>query len=167
MDELRDAADAFGRGEVARADLPMIAAHALVRGVDSPALCELAGVHRDDGAEAGELFRAALVELGVLAAGEVDWPGSSTKVLVRRVRYYAEKLVGGEGCPASHSGPIAAYLYELIRFGEPWESALNDLFYDFEFANVDWDEYPEDRERLSIRMREAAVKLLEGPLDNC
>ncbi|WP_194818113.1 hypothetical protein [Nocardia sp. XZ_19_385] len=164
VDEVRDAADRFGRGEVARAELPMIAAHALARGVDSPALCELAGLHRDDSDEAGELFRTALIELGMLEATDDDWPGSSTVVLVRRVRYLAEKLVAGDGCPACHSGPLTASLIELGYIGEPWDSVLNGLIHDLEHSVVFWDEYPDDREALAVRMREAAANLLDGPL---
>ena len=52
--------------EVGPADLPMTAAHALAGGLDTPALCELAGLPRDaDTGEVRELFERALGELGI------------------------------------------------------------------------------------------------------
>ncbi|MEV0247717.1 hypothetical protein AB0H76_14080 [Nocardia sp. NPDC050712] len=162
MEELGDAADKFGRGEVRREDLPMIAAHALARGVDSPALGELAGLHRNDSDGAAELFRVALVEVGLLDPDAADWPGGSVEVLLRRVRHRAERLVAGAGCPACHGGAIAAGLVELHDFGEPWESVLGRRVWDFELPTIHWDERPDDRASLTREMRAAAAELLDA-----
>lgn len=66
MDELRAAAWEYAAGRVFPEDLPMIAAHALAAGVDSPALRELAGLRRlSDPNTIRELHAAALRELGI------------------------------------------------------------------------------------------------------
>jgi hypothetical protein len=52
--------------EVSPEDLPMTAAHALARGLDTPALCELAGLPRNaDSSQVRNLFEQALEELGI------------------------------------------------------------------------------------------------------
>ena len=52
--------------EVSPADLPMTAAHALADGLDTPALCELAGLPRNaDTGDVRELYERALRELGI------------------------------------------------------------------------------------------------------
>lgn len=66
MDELRALAWEYAAGRKLPQDLPMAAALALARGVDSPALRELAGLgRRSDTAELHSLFERALDELGV------------------------------------------------------------------------------------------------------
>ncbi|MGW6200728.1 hypothetical protein ACWF0M_31595 [Kribbella sp. NPDC055110] len=53
------------RGRAVRdADLPMLAAHWLVEGYDSPLLRELAGLTRRQSTEARQMFEAVLAELG-------------------------------------------------------------------------------------------------------
>lgn len=64
MDELRDAVWRHAAGLVLTDELPDIAASALVRGVDSAALRELAGLNRSsDTQEILDRYRAALAEL--------------------------------------------------------------------------------------------------------
>lgn len=46
------------------ADLPMLAAHWLVEGYDSPLLREMAGLSRRHSTEARQMFEAVLAELG-------------------------------------------------------------------------------------------------------
>lgn len=53
-------------GEVSPEDLPMTAAHALAGGLDTPALCELAGLPRNaDSSQVRNLFEQALEELDI------------------------------------------------------------------------------------------------------
>ncbi|MDX2850840.1 hypothetical protein PV342_20710 [Streptomyces sp. PA03-3a] len=60
-------------------ELPMMAAHALADGDDSPALRELAGLsRRDDPAEIRELYDRALSELGITRA-RAPRPGTGAR----------------------------------------------------------------------------------------
>ncbi|MFI8916552.1 hypothetical protein ACIGW4_33770 [Streptomyces sp. NPDC053513] len=66
MDRLQGSAWQYVAEVLRPEDLPMIAAHALADGHDSPALRELAGLpHRSDATEARELYLQALNELDV------------------------------------------------------------------------------------------------------
>ncbi|WP_147976638.1 hypothetical protein [Streptomyces sp. MS191] len=66
MDRLQDSAWQYVAEVLTSEDLPMLAAHALVDGHDSPALRELAGLpRRSDATEVDELYIQALGELGV------------------------------------------------------------------------------------------------------
>lgn len=66
MDRLQDSAWQYVAEVLRPEDLPMLAAHALVDGHDSPALRELAGLpRRSDVTEVRELYVQALSELGV------------------------------------------------------------------------------------------------------
>ena len=64
MQQLRDVAVRLAMDEPFGDDLPMAAAHALARGIDSPSLRELAGLSRGQSREAVDLFRQAMDELG-------------------------------------------------------------------------------------------------------
>jgi hypothetical protein len=66
MDRLQDSAWQYVAEVLHSEDLPMLAAHALVDGHDSPALRELAGLpRRSDADEVRELYVQALRELDV------------------------------------------------------------------------------------------------------
>jgi hypothetical protein len=66
MDRLQDSAWQYVAEVLHSEDLPMLAAHALVDGHDSPALRELAGLpRRSDANEVRELYVQALRELDV------------------------------------------------------------------------------------------------------
>ena len=93
MDELRAAAWEYAAGCVFPEDLPMIAAHALAAGADSPALCELAGLRRlSDPSAIRDLYSAALRELGI------DQP--SPEQAGRRDLYWlADDVVSGRKSP--------------------------------------------------------------------
>ena len=66
MDELRELVWRYAADSAYVEDLPMRAAEALARGVDSPALRELAGLgRRSDSGEIRELYAAAMAELGI------------------------------------------------------------------------------------------------------
>jgi hypothetical protein len=71
MDRLQDSAWQYVAEVLHPEDLPMLAAHALVDGHDSPALRELAGLpRRSDATEVRELYVQALSELDVLLPDE-------------------------------------------------------------------------------------------------
>ncbi|WP_251097030.1 hypothetical protein [Streptomyces sp. Caat 7-52] len=66
MDRLQQSAWQYAAEAFPLEELPMLAAHALVDGRDSPALRELAGLpRRSDGSEIRELYVRALHELGI------------------------------------------------------------------------------------------------------
>src|SRR4029078_1676242 len=73
-------------------DLPVVAADALARGFDSPALREAAGISRRDIRDARDRFEDALAELGIAIPGRVD----AVWQLVRRV---AREIVDGDVSP--------------------------------------------------------------------
>ncbi|GAB3999380.1 hypothetical protein GCM10029992_28000 [Glycomyces albus] len=65
METLRHAIEDYLHGLDASLDLPMIAAYALARGIESPALAELAGLSRDSAYEVGELVPSVVEELSI------------------------------------------------------------------------------------------------------
>ncbi|MFF7574876.1 hypothetical protein ACFZBE_07760 [Streptomyces sp. NPDC008061] len=71
MERLQISAWEYVAGVLPAEELPMLAAHALVDGHDSPALRELAGLsRRSDGTEIRELYLQALHELHVFLPDE-------------------------------------------------------------------------------------------------
>ncbi|MEU0797816.1 hypothetical protein ABZ342_47785 [Amycolatopsis sp. NPDC005961] len=104
MDVLRDVVWRHAAGMVYPEDLPMAAAEALVRGVDSPALRELAGLARDSATtEIEDLYRDALGELDVTIPDWREaarwWLGRLAEELVQgrlSVAGLARKIVPGE-----------------------------------------------------------------------
>ena len=71
MDRLQYSAWQYVAEVLPSEELPILAAHALVDGRDSPALRELAGLpRRSDSAEVRELYVAALRELGITLPDE-------------------------------------------------------------------------------------------------
>lgn len=93
MDELRELAWQYAASRMFPEDLPMAAAQALARGIDSPALRELAGLgRRSDTAEIHSLFERALNEL------EVPMP-SPEQAARRDLHRIARDLVAGLRTP--------------------------------------------------------------------
>lgn len=93
MDELRELAWAYAANRKFPEDLPMAAALALARGIDSPALRELAGLgRRSDTAEIHNLFEHALEQL------EVAMP-SPEQAARRDLHRLAGELVAGRRTP--------------------------------------------------------------------
>jgi hypothetical protein len=70
-------------------DVPMEAAHALVRGIDAPALVELAGLNRQERLEIRDLIPAAAEQLGF----QIE---PLKAVFERRVRAIAAAYLAGE-----------------------------------------------------------------------
>lgn len=116
MEQLRNLAIRLGLDEPVGADLPMAAAHALTRGVDSPTLRELAGLSKGQSREAVDLFRQAMDELG--------WPvPDRSAARLQLMRDAAAKILAGEGAPEALAHEIywhACYsgLPELRQVGD-------------------------------------------------
>jgi hypothetical protein len=70
-------------------DVPMEAAHALVRGLDSPALVDLAGLNREERLEIRDLISAVAEQLGFAIEPLIA-------VLERRAREIAAAYLAGE-----------------------------------------------------------------------
>ncbi|PWI46188.1 hypothetical protein CK485_00045 [Streptomyces sp. ICBB 8177] len=80
--------------EIRLEDLPMVAAEALAAGLDTPTLCELAGLPRNaDARDIRDAFEQALSEAGV----ELPDPGLARRHALRRL---AARLINGDVAPA-------------------------------------------------------------------
>ncbi|MEV0265104.1 hypothetical protein AB0I49_27715 [Streptomyces sp. NPDC050617] len=91
---LGEVACRYQADEVRPEDLPMAAAEALAAGLDSPALCDLAGWSRNaDARDIHDAFEQALAECGI------GLPGPDV-ALRHALRRRAEQLVGGGIGPA-------------------------------------------------------------------
>lgn len=132
MDELREAAWEFVARRTLPEYLPMAAAAALARGVDSPGLRELAGLgRRSDTMEIRDLFERATEELGIAIPSEEQ---VGRQDLIR----LAEDLVQGR-----RSARETARLFYL---DEPWmNSAENHFFSQCGYFDDLYDLLPADR----------------------
>ncbi|WP_328712342.1 hypothetical protein [Nocardia salmonicida] len=157
MDDLAHAADLFVLGELNGADLSMAAAEALARGFESPALVELACLHRTHCGGAPELFRTAMAELDVVT----DWRAREVDVRLRLARDHATALLADEGASASRLGEITVQLMELAGYPDPPAPELEDLAREFEVLS----EYLEFVDPATIRdqIRQGCRHLLAGP----
>lgn len=157
MDDLAHAADLFVLGELDGADLSMAAAEALARGLESPALVELACLRRADCGGAPELFRTAMAELDVVT----DWRAREVEVRLRLARDHATALLADEGAMASYLGGITVQLPELAGYPDPLAPELEDLAREFEVLS----EYLEFVDLATIReqIRQGCRNLLAGP----
>ncbi|WP_280346377.1 hypothetical protein [Nocardia neocaledoniensis] len=93
VNELDRAADRFAVGELPETDLSMVAAEALARGLESPALVELACLHRTDTRDATALYRTAMAELGFVDDTDAAWAARESDVRRRRVGMPAAMLL--------------------------------------------------------------------------
>ncbi|MFE9688989.1 hypothetical protein [Micromonospora sp. NPDC005806] len=118
MQQLRDLAIRLAMGESIGDDLPMAAAHALTRGVDSPTLCELAGLSKGQPREAIDLFRQAMAELG--------WPVPDESVArLHLMRKAASDILAGRGDPEDLAHEI---YWQACYSGLPELRAVGDRF---------------------------------------
>ncbi|MEV0686873.1 hypothetical protein AB0I35_23685 [Nocardia sp. NPDC050378] len=112
------------------ADLTMIGAEALARGLDSPALVELACLHRTDCGAAPELFRVALAELELVEIA--DWSAREVAVRLRRANRNAAAILADEGDADEHLRLLVGDLFLLTNRLDPEPPDLLDLAWDFE-----------------------------------
>ncbi|KAF0845617.1 hypothetical protein FNL39_1062 [Nocardia caishijiensis] len=160
MDELSRAADLFALGELPDRDLTMIAAEALARGLDSPALIELACLHRDDDREASELFRAAVNELGLLDIA--SWSEREVSVRLGRATRHAAALLNDEGDPVEHLRVIDAELFSLANRFEPEVPELVSLADDFSQMSMCLEQGYSDAAQIWDDVRRGCRNLLAG-----
>ena len=135
MQHLRDLAVRLAMDDPVGDDLPMAAAHALTRGVDSPGLRELAGLSKGQSREAVDLFRQAMDELG---SPVPDERGARLHLM----RQAAASIVAGEGdaenlaheiyCQAAASRlpelrPVADRFFELYVGWGPVQDQTNEV----------------------------------------
>ncbi|WP_280218898.1 hypothetical protein [Nocardia neocaledoniensis] len=164
MQELDQAADRFAIGEVPDADLSLIAAEALARGLDSPALVELACLHRTDTREAPALFRTALAELGHITDSESAWAAREAAVRLRRVRRDAAVLLAEDDLDADLVSRIAhemlAYL-AAVPGGVTME--LSELAYCLDLASYALGESFRDPDEMREEIRQWCSALVHGP----
>ncbi|GAA2382631.1 hypothetical protein GCM10010420_00720 [Streptomyces glaucosporus] len=146
MERLYEAAVRLALGEQPAEELPMVAAGALARGVDGPALRALAGLSRHD--PSVELFREAMDELGA----PVPAPREAR---LWRMRRTAEAAVAGRRGPRPASDEIYWSACRLDR--SPFAVEVTDRFLGLCLA---WDEHPAERPAVEEAMREAFRDLL-------
>jgi hypothetical protein len=147
---LRAAADDYVLQRVGAEDLPMIAADALARGVDSPALRELAGLSRTDTRESADLLAHAMGELG--------HPLRERRVVLwDRARQAAAALINGALGAEVAAGEIAWLLCEAEHLDE--HGARCDLATRFELLSVNWTDMPERRDEVERSILAAAREL--------
>ncbi|MEU8421903.1 hypothetical protein AB0C15_13605 [Micromonospora sp. NPDC048835] len=118
MQQLRDLAIRLALDQPVGDDLPMAAAHALTRGVDSPSLRELAGLSKGQSREAVDLFLQAMDELGCPVPDE-------SGARLHRMREAAAHIVAGEGDPEDLAHEI---YWQACYSGMPELQAVGDRF---------------------------------------
>ncbi|WP_328615158.1 hypothetical protein OHS18_46855 [Amycolatopsis sp. NBC_00355] len=143
MDILSDVAWRHAAGMLYPEDLPMAAAEALVRGVDSPALRELAGLGKGSATtEIEDLYRDALAELGITGPGRreaVRW----------RLAGLAEELVQGRLTVAG-----------LARKSVPGEEWMTGNEYRFAYLAYYWQDMVDLNSAPQVRTAE--IDLLDA-----
>lgn len=154
MEELSAAADRFAVGRIYPEDLPMVAAAALVRGLDSPALRELAGIHRSDCRDAPQVFLTALVELGIADMSEADWSIRQHQV--------ATQLLAVEEEHGEVSHDIALLLHLLAFTPEPSDTTLHEWAGCYGLVNADCTDGYHDRAVVAIDRLRRAAQYLSG-----
>ncbi|WP_306370792.1 hypothetical protein [Nocardiopsis sp. CC223A] len=140
-------------------DLPMVAAEALARGLDSPALREVAGLGRADPAE--EPFAEALAELGL------SWPGYGEAHVYAARRIRTRTLAGDPDAREAVRAAEAVYghLCSNASWGEGEYDHLGFLYVSLEWESAmarDGALAPEPERALVARFREPARELLDA-----
>jgi hypothetical protein len=126
-------------------DLPEIAVQALVRGIDSPALRELAGLSRDDVRSARDLFITAMAELGV----QMPSPEAGAR---ERVRFWAAEML---------VGTLTPYEGSRLIWWNGWEPLERpDDLTPFVGLASEWEDDPEHRTEYEHDMLAEARSLL-------
>lgn len=126
-------------------ELPAVAADALSRGIDSPALRVLAGTSLREVREARDLFIAALDELGIDAPDEQDALWLLTRDVLERIS--RESIGAYEG---------ATWIWRHVYWRIKREGDLRV----FVGLASEWDDHPAERKALERDIHAAAVSLL-------
>ncbi|MEU8257284.1 hypothetical protein AB0C06_23795 [Micromonospora inaquosa] len=147
MEQLRDLGIRMAMYEPVGDDLPMAAAHALTRGVDSPSLRELAGLSKGQSREAVDLFRQAMDELGSPV------PDKSAARL-HLMRQAAANILAGKGDPED----LAHEIYWQACYSErPELRPVGDRFLEL-YAG--WGATYNEAEEAAAAMKAAARSFL-------
>ena len=145
MHELRAALIRLTSGRQPTEELPDLAARALARGVDVPALRELAGLRSADVREARDLFLLAMEQLGA------DVPVVPEEL----VRFWAAGIVDGTIAP--YEGARLIWWEGWNRFGRPGDLTP------FVGLASQWEDDPDRRPRYEQDIVDHARRLLGRP----
>ncbi len=116
---------------MAATELVAFAREALWNDLSSPSLDLLALLQPVEFRDAGDLFVAALEELGIAIP-------SRPEAVMRLARAIATEMVRGETSPYDGTAEIAGLSYLVFHHGYPLE------LQPFVYAEDEWDERPED-----------------------
>ncbi|MEU6645027.1 hypothetical protein ABZ863_21030 [Saccharomonospora sp. NPDC046836] len=152
MGSLADAAIKFAADLVSPEDLPDIAAAALVDGLDSPALRELAGLPRHEVREVRDLFAEALRELNI----PIPLPDDRVPL----ARLIASQIVTGKVSPIEGARAIWWRCCSYMERSAEWEA-----WSFFVGAASEWDDYPPARDELATLIKKEAALQLREPQD--
>jgi len=144
VDPLEIAAWELVAGELRSEDLPALASDALVRGVDSPTLGELAAQSSSDVRTSADLFREVITELGI-ELPDLD------EALWNLVRSTVRGVVDGDVPPGIGARKIWRWAWDVEDSG--------DLRIFIGLAS-ELDDYPEDRAVLEAQIMAEAGELL-------
>jgi len=148
MEPLQVAALLWAIGDQATDELPGLATAALVRGLDSPSLRELAGLPPGDFWGIKRLFESVLDELGL------ELPDEQT-ALWQLARRTAAEIVEGTLSPSTGAHWIWSEVHHrIVREG--------DLRVFIGHA-TEWDDHPKHRTEIEASIVEAAKRLLAQP----
>lgn len=149
MDEALEVAYCrFVIGELPSEALPDVATQALVRGIDSPALRELAGTSPGEVRQAADLFRAAVEELGE------PLPDRDAALwwLVRRA---ARQVVSGDLAP--YEGALWIWRNAAHEVEEEGDLRI------FIGLSSEREDHPDASEQIDAEIVRAAAELLDRP----
>jgi hypothetical protein len=132
-------------GELPSEALPRLATDALTRGVDSPALRELAGQSAEDVRASQDLFRTVIVELGLPTLNQAE----AARALARGV---AEDIIAGKLSPAAGAQSIWRSAYRRVE-------EEGDLRIFVGLAS-ELEDHPEDQTAIEAEIVAAARELL-------
>jgi hypothetical protein len=149
-DPLELAAWELVAGELRSENLPGLATDALVRGLDSPALSELAGQDPRDARTSADLFRATLDQLGI------ELP-SYDQALWNLVMRTAREIVAGTTTPRAGANRIFRWASGVEKSGDL------QIFVTLADAFDAFDDVLGEREQLSRQIVEEAAALLSRP----
>ncbi|MGW3351623.1 hypothetical protein ACWDA3_50715 [Nonomuraea rubra] len=150
MEQLDEAAVRLVLEDMLPDELPMLAAEALARGVDSPALRELAGLFSHEVREARDLFYLAMEELGSPVP-------DMEEARPRMMAMVARRALRGE-----MSLPAAAHevYWQSCYISTSWP-ARTEIMTAFLSLQTAWEDHPEKRARIEEHTRAAMRRLLE------
>lgn len=145
MEILRLIAAKLVLGEQPTEELPRLATDALIRGLDSPDLCAVAGANPRDVRDARDAFVSALQELGIELPDE-------QQALWTVARDMMQQILDGTVEPVVGAEWIWWHVHNRIE-------REGDLRVFVGLAS-EWEDYPPGRDAIEAAIREAAVDLL-------